>query len=131
MRFPVADGARRVFAPCEVGLLSLLSDNAEMLRFRETDVFSRWILGLRDMRAKALILRRLARAMAGHFGDIAPVGDGISEMRIDAGAGYRVYYRRQGQDLYLLLCGGDKKSQARDIATAKRLWAELKGKAFK
>lgn len=102
-----------------------------MLRFRETDVFSRWILGLRDMRAKALILRRLARAMAGHFGDTAPVGDGISEMRIDAGAGYRVYYRRQGQELYLLLCGGDKKSQARDIATAKRLWAELKGKAFK
>lgn len=102
-----------------------------MLRFRETDVFSRWITGLRDARAKAHIVRRLARAMAGNFGDVAPVGDGISEMRINAGTGYRVYYRRQGLVVYVLLCGGDKTSQARDIVTAKRLWTELKGKAPK
>lgn len=76
------------------------------------------------------------RAQAGqgdgrHFGDVAPVGDGISEMRINAGTGYRVYYRRQGLVVYVLLCGGDKTSRARDIVTAKRLWTELKGKAPK
>ncbi|WP_321572755.1 type II toxin-antitoxin system RelE/ParE family toxin [Achromobacter xylosoxidans] len=108
-----------------------MSDNGEMLRFRETDVFSRWITELRDARAKAHIVRRLARAMVGNFGDVAPVGDGISEMRIDVGTGYRVYYRRQGLVVYVLLCGGDKASQARDIVTAKRLWGELKGKALK
>ena len=100
-----------------------------MLKFRETDVFSKWLEGLRDARAKAQIVRRLARAAAGNWGDVEPVGDGISEMRIDVGAGYRVYYTRQDQVVCVLLYGGDKKSQTRDIATAKRLWAELKGSA--
>lgn len=86
---------------------------------------------MRDPQAKAHILRRLARAAIGNFGDTRPVGDGISEMRIDVGAGYRVYYSRCGTVVYVLLCGGDKKSQARDIAAAKRLWAELKGNALK
>ena len=86
---------------------------------------------MRDPQAKAHILRRLARATIGNFGDTRPVGDGISEMRIDVGAGYRVYYSRHGKVVYVLLGGGDKKSQARDIAAAKRLWAELKGNALK
>ena len=102
-----------------------------MLKFRETDVFSTWMKGLRDPLVKAQIVRRLARAAAGNFGDVEPVGNGISEMRIDVGTGYRVYYSRQGPVVYILLCGGDKKSQSRDITTAKRLWAELKRSASK
>lgn len=112
-------------------VLSLLSDNGEMLRFRETDVFQDGSRSCGTRVQKAHIVRRLARAMVGNFGDVAPVGDGISEMRIDVGTGYRVYYRRQGLVVYVLLCGGDKASQARDIVTAKRLWSELKGKALK
>ncbi|WP_251865857.1 type II toxin-antitoxin system RelE/ParE family toxin [Achromobacter sp. Marseille-Q4962] len=102
-----------------------------MLKFRETETFSNWIEGLRDPRAKAQIVRRLARATAGNFGDVEPVGEGISEMRVDMGPGYRVYFARQGEVVYILLCGGDKKSQRRDIAMAKRLWAKIKGSASK
>ncbi len=97
-----------------------------MLKFHETEVFTKWLAGLRDLRAKAHVVRRLVRAASGNFGDVAPVGEGISEMRIDQGAGYRVYYSREGEVVYILLCGGDKKSQPRDIATAKRMWAEIK-----
>ncbi|WP_111824975.1 type II toxin-antitoxin system RelE/ParE family toxin [Achromobacter sp. HZ01] len=97
--------------------------------FRETDVFAQWIGRMRDAHTKAQIVRKLARAVAGNFGDVKSVGDGISEMRIDVGAGYRVYYSRRGQTVYILLCGGDKKSQSRDIAIAKSLWAELKRSA--
>ncbi|MNL66470.1 hypothetical protein D3C87_1909410 [compost metagenome] len=97
-----------------------------MLKFRETDAFSIWLAGLRDARAKAHVLRRLVRAASGNFGDVAPVGEGVSEMRINEGAGYRVYFGRHGEVVYILLCGGDKKSQPRDIATAKRLWADIK-----
>ncbi|MEK7946448.1 type II toxin-antitoxin system RelE/ParE family toxin [Pigmentiphaga sp. YJ18] len=68
--------------------------------------------------------------MADNFGDVAPVGEGVGEMRIDEGTGYRVYYGRQGNVVYVLLCGGDKKSQSRDITHAKRLWADIKGREF-
>lgn len=97
-----------------------------MFRFRETEEFSRWLESLRDARARAQILRRLSRATKGNFGDVQPVGDGVSEMRVDIGAGYRVYYAPIGKVVYLLLCGGDKGSQARDIARAKRLWAQVR-----
>lgn len=89
------------------------------------------VTGLRDARARGHILRRLARAANGNFGDVAPVGEGISEMRIDEGAGYRVYYSREAEEVYILLCGGDKKSQPPDIAQAKRLWAAIKRSASK
>lgn len=97
-----------------------------MLRFEETDVFSEWLATLRDVRAKTQIMRRLVRARTGNFGDVAPVGEGISEMRVDEGAGYRVYFDRREKVVYILLCGGDKKSQRRDIAAAKQLWAAIK-----
>jgi len=85
-----------------------------------------WLQGLRDMRARAQIGVRLRRVSAGNFGDCKPVGDGVSELRVDIGAGYRVYYGKHGQALVILLCGGDKGSQQADIACAKAYWADWK-----
>ena len=96
-----------------------------MFELVETGVFSRWMESLRDLRARARITARLARIGFGNFGDVKPVGDGISELRIDYGPGYRVYLTRRGERVLLLLCGGDKSSQVRDIARAKALAKEL------
>jgi putative addiction module killer protein len=79
---------------------------------------------LKDERARALIASRLDRLAFGHAGDAAPVGDGISELRIHYGPGYRIYFKQDGKTLIILLCGGDKGSQKRDIAEAKRLFSE-------
>lgn len=91
--------------------------------FRSSD-FNRWLGGLRDAKAKARILLRIRQAALGHLGDCKPVGDGISEMRVHIGAGYRIYFIRTGNTIYLLLTGGDKDSQTRDIARAKDLAAK-------
>jgi putative addiction module killer protein len=91
----------------------------------ETDVFHRWLGSLADLRAKARILDRLKRASNGNFGDVKPAGSGVSEMRIDYGPGYRVYFFRRGKELVILLCGGDKKTQKADIAEARRLKDEI------
>jgi putative addiction module killer protein len=88
--------------------------------------FDEWLSHLADQKAKARILARLASAEFGNFGDSEPVGDGVSEMRIHVGPGYRVYYTRIGSTIYLLLAGGIKASQAKDIAKAKRMACELK-----
>ena len=96
-----------------------------MYAIRQTDVFSTWLRGLRDHRAKQKITGRLQRLKFGHFGDVEPVGHGVSELRIHEGKGYRVYFRQQGDEIILLLCGGDKKSQQRDIAKAHRICKEL------
>ena len=101
----------------------------ELLRYRRIDgrePFTEWLDSLRDKAASARIRVRLRRIEAGNFGDCEPVGEGVSEMRIHVGAGYRVYFGRHGQRVILLLCGGDKGSQASDIRTAKALWAEWK-----
>jgi putative addiction module killer protein len=82
--------------------------------------------GLPDQKAKARILARLRSAMLGNFGDCEPVGEGVSEMRIHAGPGYRVYFLRTGATLYLLLAGGDKSSQKQDIIRAKEMARELR-----
>jgi putative addiction module killer protein len=87
----------------------------------QTETFSTWLTGLRDRAAGARIAERLRRLSLGHVGDAKPVGDGVSELRIDHGPGYRVYFMRRGGVLMVLLCGGDKSSQARDIARAKAL----------
>lgn len=89
--------------------------------------FDRWLTGLRDRRALARIAARLDRLAAGNPGDVQPVGDGVSELRIDYGPGYRVYFTRRGPVLVILLCGGDKSSQDRDIRQAKALAEEWKG----
>ena len=89
-----------------------------MLRFEKTEEFERWLKNLRDDRATLRVLSRLDSASHGNFGDCAPVGEGVSEMRIHYGPGYRLYYKRIGDVVYLLLLGGDKSSQKRDIKSA-------------
>ena len=96
-----------------------------MLELKQTETFRKWRMTLRDERAKGLIASRLDRLIYGHAGDAAPVGEGISELRIHYGPGYRIYFRKQGAVVILLLCGGDKSSQAKDIKLAKRLSKEL------
>lgn len=92
-----------------------------MIEIRKTDIFAKWIDGLQDIRARARILVRIERLAAGNPGDVKAVGEGVSELRIDYGPGYRVYYKKQGQKLVILLAGGDKRTQSRDIKTALRL----------
>ena len=91
---------------------------------KQTDTFRRWERKLRDPKAKALIAARVLRVANGLMGDVSPVGDGVSELRIHYGPGYRIYFRRRGDELILLLCGGDKSTQDRDIAIARRLAVE-------
>ena len=91
----------------------------------ETDDFHRWLGSLADRRAAARIVDRIKRASNGNFGDAKPVGSGVSEMRIDYGPGYRVYFFRRGKELVILLCGGDKKSQKADIARAVQMKEEI------
>lgn len=101
----------------------------ELLRYQRDDgrePFSEWLNGLRDKVAQARIRVRLRQVQAGNFGDCEPVGEGVSELRVHVGAGYRVYCGRHGKTVVLLLCGGDKGSQAADIKRAKELWAEWK-----
>jgi putative addiction module killer protein len=92
---------------------------------RKTVAFTKWIDGLQDIRAKARILVRIERLSHGNPGDVKAVGEGVSELRIDYGSGYRVYYKRISQNSIVLLNGGDKGTQARDIKTALRLLHNL------
>lgn len=94
-------------------------------RLAETAAFHRWLGGLTDRRAATRIVDRLKRASNGNFGDVKPAGSGVSEMRIDYGPGYRVYFFRRGKELVILLCGGDKKTQKADIARAVRMKEEI------
>ena len=96
-----------------------------MIEVRQTEVFSDWLFGLRDIRARARILARIDRLELGNFGDAKPVGRGVSELRIDHGPGYRLYFVRRGAELVILLAGGDKSSQSKDIAKALKLAEEL------
>ena len=89
-----------------------------MIELIKTDLFDRWLVGLRDRQARARIEARIRRLSLGNPGDVKPVGEGLSEMRIDHGPGYRVYFSRQGQVLVLLLCGSDKSEQSREITRA-------------
>jgi putative addiction module killer protein len=97
---------------------------AELIR---SATFARWLSGLRDRRAVARIAARLDRLASGNPGDAQPVGDGVSELRINYGPGYRVYFIQRGPVLIILLCGGNKSSQDRDIKQAKALAAQWKG----
>ena len=91
---------------------------------RKTDVFKKWMKKLKDAIAKAHIDRRIDRLSRGNPGDMKPIGEGCSEMRIDYGPGYRVYYKDTGQEIIIILCGGDKSTQQEDIDRAKRLARE-------
>lgn len=96
-----------------------------MIELRLTVTFSRWLEDLRDERARQRIVARLRRFEFENFGDVKPVGDGVNEARIDYGPGYRLYYVRQSNIVVVMLCGGDKASQRRDIAMAKEMAKEF------
>ena len=96
-----------------------------MFELRKTETFAKWLDGLEDIHGRARILVRIERLAAGNPGDVKPVGEGVSELRIDYGPGYRVYYKKQGRSLVILLAGGDKRTQSRNIKTALRLARNL------
>ena len=95
-----------------------------MPRIRKTDVFKKWMKKLKDNIAKAHVNRRIDRLERGNPGDVEPIGEGCSEMKIDYGPGYRVYYKDTGREITIILCGGDKSTQQNDINRAKRLARE-------
>jgi len=95
-----------------------------MLKVRRTSVFKKWMGKLKDTIAKAHIDRRIFRLSLGNPGDVEPIGEGCSEMRIDYGPGYRVYYKDTGKEIVIILCAGDKSTQQKDIDKAKRLARE-------
>jgi putative addiction module killer protein len=99
--------------------------NYGVIEVRQTNVYDQWFANLRDLQAKARINARIRRLSLGNPGDVRPVGEGISELRIDYGPGYRVYFVQRGQSLVVLLAGGDKSTQDRDISTALDLAREL------
>ena len=96
-----------------------------MLQVRRTEAYASWLDGLRDVRARARVLVRVERLAMGNPGDVRPVGEGVSEMRIDYGPGYRVYFKRQDRTVIVLLAGGDKRTQSDDIDVALRLARNL------
>jgi putative addiction module killer protein len=96
-----------------------------MIEIRKTALFAQWLDDLRDLRARARVQARIERLAAGNPGDVEPVGEGVSELRISYGPGYRVYFKMRGRELIILLAGGDKSTQARDIKTALRLAQNL------
>ena len=94
-----------------------------MYEVRQTEIYAKWEQSLRDSIARAAITARIVRLSKGNFGDVKSVGDGVSELRIHYGPSYRVYFQQRGSTIIILLCGGDKKSQTRDIVRAKELAA--------
>ena len=96
-----------------------------MSEVRKTEIYVKWLDGLRDTRARARVLVRVERLATGNPGDVRSVGEGVSELRIDYGPGYRVYFKQQSRTIVVLLAGGDKRTQSRDIETARRLARNL------
>lgn len=96
-----------------------------MIEIRKTDIYAKWLDSLHDIHARSRILARVERLATGNPGDVRPVGEGVSELRIDYGPGYRVYYTQQARGVVILLAGGDKRSQPKDIKTALRLARNL------
>ena len=117
---PDTETTRRVVYPANV-----VTYRSRMLNVSQTDEFAEWLVGLRDREARRRILARINRIENGSMGDVEPVGAGVSEARINYGPGYRLYFVQRGLSVLILLCGGDKDSQVRDIKRAKKLASEL------
>jgi putative addiction module killer protein len=96
-----------------------------MIEVRKTNLFAHWLDELHDIQARARVQSRIERLAGGNPGDVEPVGEGVSELRINYGPGYRVYFKQRGRELIILLAGGDKRTQAKDIKTALRLARNL------
>jgi putative addiction module killer protein len=96
-----------------------------MIEIKQTETYFKWEHKLKDQRAKAAIAARVFRLANGLLGDVSPVGQGISELRIHYGPGYRIYFKQNGNEIVILLCGGDKSTQSKDIEIAKKLAKEL------
>jgi putative addiction module killer protein len=105
--------------------LGIVTYKLRVIEVRQTAAFSVWLGGLRDANAQLRIATRIRRLEEGNAGDAKSVGEGVSEMRIDYGPGYRLYFTQQGRTLVILLCGGDKRTQPADIAKAKQMAKEL------
>jgi putative addiction module killer protein len=124
MKRPSTPAGRRPVAPP-----TPVNYSSQVSRVVRSETFDRWLRKLKDRRAVARVLVRIDRLAAGNPGDVKPVGAGISELRINYGPGYRVYYLQEGDELILLLCGGDKSTQDDDIKNAKRIakaWKETR-----
>ena len=98
-----------------------------MIEIKQTETYRKWEHKLKDSKVRAIIAARVFRLSNGMFGDVTPVGLGISELRIHYGPGYRIYFKQNGNEIIILLCGGDKSTQKRDIESAKKLVKELGG----
>lgn len=96
-----------------------------MIEVRKTERFAQWLDGLRDLQARARVQARIERLAQGNPGDVQPVGEGVSELRINYGPGYRVYFKQRGREVVILLAGGDNRTQAKDIGSALRLARNL------
>jgi putative addiction module killer protein len=103
----------------------LLGYNISMIEVRQTEEYSEWFANLRDKKARARINARIRRLSLGNLGDVKPVGEGVSELRIDYGPGYRVYFLQRGREVVILLAGGDKRTQQKDIQKALELVRNL------
>jgi putative addiction module killer protein len=103
------------------------SDEHPMNTINSTEEFNEWVDGLSDLKARAAVFVRIRRAEMGNFGEFKVLDEGVSEMKIDVGPGYRVYYAREGRVVYLLLCGGDKSTQKADIKRAVKIWKQIRG----
>ena len=104
----------------------LIRYNISMYMIKQTEIFSKWLLKLKDTKAKVAILRRIQRVQEGNFGDYKSVSSEISELRITTGPGYRVYYTERNEEIVILLIAGDKSTQTEDILKAKKIAKELK-----
>ncbi|ETD67735.1 addiction module protein [Pelistega indica] len=98
-----------------------------MYIINQTEEFSKWVASIKDNKAKAAISLRLRRAMLGNLGNVKSLNGGVFEMKVDVGAGYRMYYGQEGKHIYLMFWGGNKSTQEKDIKIAHKLWKEIKG----
>jgi putative addiction module killer protein len=120
----LTDGLSATDRSATLDIVQCVNHSSHMIELVKSASFDRWLIDLKDVRARARIEVRIRRMSLGNPGDVKPVGAGVSEMRVDYGPGYRVYFMQRGLVVIVLLCGGEKSTQARDIARAKSIAAQ-------